>query len=123
MDNTAQSTIQHVPRMIIDPFSQVAITAENLKGDEELALPLSIYLWRDRDDRDDRNDVLRLFLRSSSTCGAMPLITSRGEGLKLAIVVAMDGGTCVKFDKARGTVVALLVGEPDCIVQSKKRGS
>jgi hypothetical protein len=107
------STIQYVPRMIIDPLSQ-AMTAEHLKGDE-LLLPLS-YLWRARE---DRTDLLRLFRRSSNMCGAIPLIISRGEGLKFAIAVATDDGICVRFDNPGGITVAsiILVEGPDSIVQ------
>jgi hypothetical protein len=101
--------------MIIDPSSQ-AMTAEHLKGDEFL-LPFS-YLWS----REDRTDLLRLFRRSSNTCGAIPLIISRGEGLKLAIAVAIDDGICVRFDNPGGiNVVSIMVGGPDSIVQRRRQ--
>ena len=104
--------------MIIDPLSQ-AMTAEHRKGDEELALSLSAYL-RGR----ERKDFLRFFRRSSNICGAIPLIISRGEGLKLAISAATEDEVCVEFDKPGGIIVAVawIDEEPESIVENEHGG-
>ena len=83
----------------MDPLSQ-AITAEHLRGDEELELELAPWSALYLGFRIERDDFFRLFRRSSNTCGAIPLMTSREEGLKLAITDAMDEeDACVDVDK------------------------
>jgi hypothetical protein len=104
--NPAITTAKHAPRMIIDPLSQV-MRAEHLRGEDELPLPLSANLAV----REERNDLLRPFRRSSNTCGAIPLITSRDDGLKLAIAVAIDNDASVDFDKPGGVMVSIVAEE------------
>ena len=101
--------------MSIVPCSHTT-TAENLKGDDVGAPPLVVGLGCGSRGA-ERKYFFRLFRRSSNTWGAIPFITSRGEGLKLAIDVATDDETRAELDKPGGEGIFVpMVGEPDSIV-------